>query len=256
MDADVVDVTNLQRQLLFSTSDVGRLKAEAARDRVAQINPHVTVEIHASRFTVENAMDLARQYDLILDGSDNFPTRYLSNDVAVWLKKSNIYASVMKFEGQASVFAPHLGGPCYRCMFPQPPPPGSVPSCAEGASFGGAARTRRLVAGHGGDQTPHGTGRSASRRLLHLDTLRMKFREFKMRCDSQCVVCGEAPTVTAPIDYLAFCGGLPACQVPLAEGEASVENLAAILKSPPTDFLLLDVREAFERAVAQIPRHT
>ncbi len=253
VDADVVDATNLQRQLLFMTADVGRRKAEAARDRVAQINPNVQVDLLTERFTAVNALTLAQHYDVILDGSDNFPTRYLSSDVAVWLKKPNVYASVMKFEGQASVFAPHLGGPCYRCMFPEPPPPGTVPSCEEAGVLGILPGLAGLLQATEVIKLLTGLGEPLIGRLLHVDTLRMKFREFKMRRDPQCAVCGENPTVTAPIDYVAFCGGLPACQVRPPEGEATVEDLAAALNSPPPDFLLLDVREAFERAVAQIP---
>lgn len=254
IDADVVEESNLQRQLLHGTSDVGRTKLESAQERLHDINPHVQVEQHSLRFTSENAMDLVAKYDVVIDGTDNFPTRYLSNDVCVFLKKPNIYGSILRFEGQCSVFAPHLGGPCYRCMAPQPPPPGLVPSCAEGGVLGvlpgligtmQATEAIKLIAG---------IGQPLVGRLLHVDTLSMKFRTFNLRRDPECPVCGEKPTITAPIDYEGFCG-LPSPNAMTQTQDAipamTVQELQE-LRASGTPFTLLDVREPFEREIAII----
>jgi adenylyltransferase/sulfurtransferase len=257
IDADVVEESNLQRQLLHGTADVGRSKLDSASARLHDINPHVQVEGHSLRFTSENAMDLVAQYDVVIDGTDNFPTRYLSNDVCVFLKKPNIYGSILRFEGQCSVFAPHLGGPCYRCMAPQPPPPGLVPSCAEGGVLGvlpgligtmQATEAIKLIAG---------IGQPLVGRLLHVDTLSMKFRTFNLRRDPECPVCGEHPTITAPIDYEGFCG-LPSPNTPNMSTdnkdtvpEMTVQELQELRESE-TPFTLLDVRESFERDIAVI----
>jgi molybdopterin/thiamine biosynthesis adenylyltransferase/rhodanese-related sulfurtransferase len=257
VDADVVEESNLQRQLLHGTADVGRTKLESAKSRLHDINPHVQVELHSLRFTSENAMDLVSKYDLVIDGTDNFPTRYLSNDVCVFLKKPNIYGSILRFEGQCSVFAPHLGGPCYRCMAPQPPPPGLVPSCAEGGVLGvlpgligtmQATEAIKLIAG---------IGQPLVGRLLHVDTLSMKFRTFNLRRDPECPVCGDHPTITEPIDYEGFCG-LPSPRSMSTETQAqdtipamTVQELQELRESG-TPFTLLDVREPFERDIAII----
>ena len=181
VDADVVDVSNLQRQILHGTKDVGRSKLDSAADRLRDVNPHVNLELHATTFTAANAMEIARGYDLILDGTDNFPTRYLSNDVATWLRIPNVYGSILRFEGQVSVFAPHLGGPCYRCMSPVPPAPGLVPTCAEGGVLGvlpgivGSMQALEAI------KLLTGIGEPLIGRLLHVDTLGMKFRTFTLR---------------------------------------------------------------------------
>lgn len=256
VDADVVEESNLQRQLLHGTSDVGRSKLDSARERLHEINPNVNVEAHALRFTGENAMTLAAGYDVVIDGTDNFPTRYLSNDVCVFLKKPNIYGSILRFEGQCSVFAPHLGGPCYRCMAPQPPKPGLVPSCAEGGVLGvlpgligtmQATEAVKLIAG---------IGEPLIGRLLHVDTLAMKFRTFNLRRDPECPVCGDHPTITAPIDYEGFCG------LPKGDKETqdalpamTVHELKSMMERGD-DFFLLDVREPFEWEIAQLPGAT
>jgi adenylyltransferase/sulfurtransferase len=255
VDADVVDESNLQRQLLHGTADVGRSKLDSARDRLHGINPHVSIETHAMRFSSENAMDLVRDYDVVIDGTDNFPTRYLSNDVCVFLKKPNIYGSILRFEGQCSVFAPHLGGPCYRCMAPQPPAPGLVPSCAEGGVLGllpgligtmQATEAVKLIAG---------IGEPLIGRLLHVDTLTMKFRTFNLRRDPECPVCGDHPTITAPIDYEGFCGLSNAMNEESEAPEMSVRELKAMMDGREK-FFLLDVREPFEWEIANLPGAT
>lgn len=256
VDADVVEESNLQRQLLHGTSDVGRSKLDSARERLRDINPHVNVETHNARFTSANAMTIVDAYDVVIDGTDNFPTRYLSNDVCVFLKKPNIYGSILRFEGQCSVFAPHLGGPCYRCMAPQPPAPGLVPSCAEGGVLGvlpgligtmQATEAVKLIAG---------IGQPLIGRLLHVDTLSMKFRTFNLRRDPECPVCGDNPTIKAPIDYEGFCG-LPKADMK-KEDEVpamTVQELKTMMERGD-DFFLLDVREPFEWDIANLPGAT
>ncbi len=250
VDFDDVDLSNLQRQILHGTKDVGRAKLESARDRLNDINPKIDIELHRCRFTSENASDLVAQYDVIVDGSDNFPTRYLSNDVCVFARKPNVYGSVFRFEGQTTVFAPHLGGPCYRCLFPEPPPPDTVPNCAEAGVLGvlpgiigmlQAIETIKLIVG---------IGEPLVGRLLHFDALRMKFRELNLRRDPQCPVCGENPTIFSPIDYEEFCGaravrdddGLATINV--HELKRKMENNGA--------FAIVDVREEFEYDIARI----
>jgi molybdopterin/thiamine biosynthesis adenylyltransferase/rhodanese-related sulfurtransferase len=257
IDADVVEESNLQRQLLHGTADVGRSKLDSAKARLRDINPHVTVEGHSLRFTSENAMELVAQYDVVIDGTDNFPTRYLSNDVCVFLKKPNIYGSILRFEGQCSVFAPHLGGPCYRCMAPQPPPPGLVPSCAEGGVLGVLPGLIGTMQATEAIKLVTGIGQPLVGRLLHVDTLSMKFRTFNLRRDAECPVCGDKPTITAPIDYEGFCG-LPSPHTPNmstenkdAVPEMTVQDLQSLRESG-APFTLLDVRESFERDIATI----
>ncbi|MFZ4767423.1 MAG: molybdopterin-synthase adenylyltransferase MoeB, partial [Roseimicrobium sp.] len=206
VDPDIVEESNLQRQLLHGTSDVGRSKLDSARERLREINPHVHVETHPMRFTSAHAMTLVDAYDVVIDGTDNFPTRYLSNDVCVFLQKPNIYGSILRFEGQCTVFAPHLGGPCYRCMAPQPPKPGLVPSCAEGGVLGVLPGLIGTMQATEAVKLIVGIGQPLLGRLLHVDTLAMKFRTFQLRRDPECPVCGDHPSITVPIDYEAFCG--------------------------------------------------
>ncbi len=249
VDFDDVDLSNLQRQILHGTKDVGRKKLESARDRLRDLNPKIDIALHDVRFTSDNAMTIVSKYDIVLDGSDNFPTRYLSNDVCVWARKPNIYGSVFRFEGQSTVFAPHLGGPCYRCLFPEPPTAGSVPNCAEAGVLGilpgligmiQATETIKLILG---------AGDSLVGRLLYFDALKMKFREFNVRRDPQCPVCGDAPTITEPIDYEGFCGirptgngAIPAISV--SELKRKIDNGEALV--------IVDVREPFEYEIARI----
>src|ERR1700678_1835509 len=206
VDPDIVDFSNLQRQILHGTEDVGRKKLNSARDRIKAVNPNVQVDIYDCLVRSENAMEIVRDYDVVVDGTDNFPTRYLSNDVCVLTKKPNVYGSIFRFDGQATVFAPHLGGPCYRCMFPEPPPPGMVPSCAEGGVLGVLPGIIGVIQAIEAIKLIMGIGESLIGRLVHFDPLKLKFREFKLRKDPKCPVCSEHPTITELIDYDQFCG--------------------------------------------------
>jgi adenylyltransferase/sulfurtransferase len=254
VDFDRVDISNLQRQVLYGTNDVGRKKLEAARERLRDANPNVEIVSHECQFTSENAPDVIAPYDVVIDGSDNFPTRYLSNDVCVFARKPNIYGSVFRFEGQASLFAPHLGGPCYRCLFPEPPPPGAAPSCAEAGVLGVLPGIIGLVQATEALKLITGTGETLLGRLMHFDALKMKFREFKLRRDPGCPVCGENPTIFAPIDYERFCGAQVAGDDFESEGAvASVSVLELKRKMDGRESLtLVDVREPWEYDIAHI----
>src|ERR1700738_4776733 len=205
VDFDSVDHTNLQRQILFGTSDVGRPKIEAASARLRNLNPEIQVDQFETRLTSENALDLMRDYDIVVDGTDNFPTRYLVNDACVLLGKPNVYGSIFRFEGQATVFA-YQGGPCYRCLYPEPPPPGLVPSCAEGGVLGILPGTIGLIQATEAVKLILGKGEPLVGRLLLYDALAMRFRELKLRKNPECPVCGAHPTITKLIDYQEFCG--------------------------------------------------
>ena len=205
VDFDVVDNSNLQRQVTFTTADVGKSKAESAKARLSALNPAIEIRSYDTRLTSDNALELFKDYDIIVDGTDNFPTRFLVNDACVLLGKPNVYGSIFRFEGQATVFG-YPGGPCYRCLYPEPPPPGLVPSCAEGGVLGvlpgivgsiQAMETIKLILGSGDPLVG---------RLLLFDALAMRFRELKLRKNPECPVCGEHPTVTKLIDYEEFCG--------------------------------------------------
>jgi adenylyltransferase/sulfurtransferase len=254
VDADRVDASNLQRQILYGTDDVGKPKLEKARARLLEINPNIEIVRHDARLTSENATEIIAAYDLVIDGSDNFPTRYLSNDVCVFAGKANIYGSVFRFEGQASVFAPHLGGPCYRCLFPEPPPPGAAPSCAEAGVLGVLPGIIGLIQATEALKLILGAGETLAGRLLHFDALKMKFREFNLRRDPACPVCGDAPTIFEPIDYEQFCAG-PAeddwFAAPAGVPTISVRELKTKMdmKEPLT---LIDVREPYEYEIARI----
>ena len=252
VDFDVVDESNLQRQILHGTSDVGRPKVESARDRIEDINPNVNVVVHEEALTSENALDIFADYDVIVDGTDNFPTRYLVNDACVLLGKPNVYGSIFRFEGQASVFWAEEG-PCYRCLYPEPPPPGLVPSCAEGGVLGilpgaigtiQATETVKLILG---------IGKPLIGRLMLYDALGMSFREMKLRKDPNCPVCGENPTVTELIDYQEFCGIPQAAAAEQANGvpEISVTDLKRKMDAGE-NINVLDVREPHEYEVANI----
>ena len=248
VDSDRVEISNLQRQLLYGTADIGRQKTEAAAERLSDVNPHVEIISHECHFASANAQELIEPYDLVIDGTDNFPTRYLSNDVCVFARKPNIYGSVFRFEGQASVFAPHLGGPCYRCLFPEPPPPGAAPSCAEGGVLGILPGIIGLAQATEALKMIIGAGETLLGRLLHFDALKMKFREFNLRRDPECPVCGEHPSIFAPIDYAQFCGGpAPGDAVP----SISVQELKRKMDAREA-VTLIDVREPFEYEIAQI----
>ena len=254
VDADVVDLSNLQRQILHGTADVGRPKLESARDRIQSMNPHVALQCHEARFTSENAMQIVAGYDVVIDGSDNFPTRYLSSDVCVFTRKPNIYGSVFRFDGQVSVFAPHLGGPCYRCLFPQPPPAGTVPNCAEAGVLGILPGIIGMMQATEAIKLIVGIGDSLVGRLLHFDALKMKWREFKLRRDPECPACGEHPTITEPQDYEQFCA--PAAISANGRNATPVRSITvAELKQKrdaASSLTLLDVREPFEYEMAHI----
>jgi molybdopterin/thiamine biosynthesis adenylyltransferase/rhodanese-related sulfurtransferase len=252
VDFDVVDESNLQRQIIHGTSDVGRPKVESAYDRLKDVNPNVEVRVHEEALTSDNALEIFEDYDVIVDGTDNFPTRYLVNDACVLLGKPNVYGSIFRFEGQASVFYAEKG-PCYRCLYPEPPPPGLVPSCAEGGVLGilpgaigtiQATETVKLILG---------IGEPLIGRLLLYDALGMSFHEMKLRKDPNCPVCGENPTVTELIDYQEFCGIPQASAAEEENGvpEISVSELKQKLDAGE-DINVLDVREPHEYEVANI----
>jgi len=255
VDFDVVDFSNLQRQILHGTDDVGRKKLNSARDRIKAINPNVRVDLHDMMFRSENAMQVVQDYDIVIDGTDNFPTRYLSNDVCVLTKKPNIYGSIFRFDGQCTVFAPHLGGPCYRCMFPEPPPPGMVPSCAEGGVLGVLPGIIGVMQAIEAIKLIIGIGDSLIGRLVSFDALKLRFKEFKIRKDPSCPICGDHPTIHELIDYDQFCG------IPQADAEAAKElevpTISATELKTKIDrkdkFVLVDVREPFEYDISRIP---
>jgi len=252
LDFDVVDFTNLQRQVTFSTTDVGRPKIEAAKERLAAMNPAIEITTHETRLTSENALDIFKDYDIIVDGTDNFPTRYLVNDACVLLGKRNVYGSIFRFEGQVSIFgAPD--GPCYRCLYPEPPPPGLVPSCAEGGVLGvlpgivgslQAIETIKLILG---------AGDSLVGRLMLFDALGMKFRELKLKKNPDCPLCGTHPTIRKLIDYEEFCG---------IRGEEAPAAITSVPEMTPRelkqrldrgdDLFVLDVREPHEYQICNI----
>lgn len=253
LDFDDVDFSNLQRQIAHATSDVGRPKTESAREAIKAINPNVEVVIHNTRITSENALDIIAPYDIVVDGTDNFPTRYLTNDACVLLRKANVYGSIFRFEGQASVFAPHMGGPCYRCLYPEPPPPGMVPSCAEGGVLGvlpgivGTIQATEIL------KLALGKGTPLIGRLLLFNALDMKFRELKLRKDPQCPICGENPTIKKLIDYEQFCGIVPQPAVPDANpDEVTVHDMKRALDNPALNIRVIDVRDPDEYQIAHI----
>ena len=252
VDFDVIDDTNLQRQVLYGTKDVGRKKLEVARERVAQINPNVDVQTYDTRLTSDNALGILREYDVVVDGTDNFPTRYLVNDACVLLQKPNVYGSIFRFEGQASVFDARAG-PCYRCLYAEPPPPGLVPSCAEGGVLGvlpgiigsiQAVETLKILLGKG--DTLVG-------RLLVFDALRMKFRELKLRKNPECPICGTNPTIKELIDYEEFCGLRGPSEQVSEEAQITVEELSGRI-GKGQEVVLLDVREPMEWEIAHLDR--
>ena len=252
VDFDAVDFTNLQRQIIHRTEDVGKLKVDSAKERIIAINPEVTVRTYNTRLSRENILGLIKDYDVVIDGTDNFPTRYLVNDACVFQKKPNIYGSIFRFDGQATVFYP-FKGPCYRCLYPEPPPPGMVPSCAEGGVLGVLPGIIGVIQATEAIKLIIGKGEPLIGRLLLYNALQMSFREVKLRCDPNCPVCGDHPTITALIDYEQFCG--------LTRGEegksqtteydlnpAQVKEL--LTRDPKV--VLLDVREPHEYEIGHI----
>ena len=252
VDFDVVDFSNLQRQVTFSTGDVGKYKTEAAKARLSGLNPTIQIETFETRLTSENALELFRDFDIIVDGTDNFPTRFLVNDACLLLGKPNVYGSIFRFEGQATVFG-YPGGPCYRCLYPEPPPPGLVPSCAEGGVLGvlpgivgsiQAMETIKLILG---------TGEPLVGRLLLFDALGMRFRELKLRKNPACPVCGENRTITKLIDYEEFCGIRGEEAPPMTDGipEITAKDLKA-RQDRGDDIFILDVREPHEYQICNL----
>jgi sulfur-carrier protein adenylyltransferase/sulfurtransferase len=254
VDFDVVDYTNLQRQIIHTTADVGRKKLDSAADKLKAINPLINLRTFDTRLSSDNALELFRDFDIIADGTDNFPTRYLVNDACVITGKPNVYGSIFRFEGQASVFATEEG-PCYRCLYPEPPPPGLVPSCAEGGVLGilpglvGVIQATEVI------KLILGKGDSLIGRLLLVDALAMKFRELKLRKNPDCPVCGTHPTITKLIDYNEFCG-IRGEEAPVETGvpEIQVEELKRRLDAGE-DVFVLDVREPHEYQICNIGGH-
>jgi len=253
VDYDVVDDSNLHRQILFGSADVGRPKLEAAEERLRGVNPHVAFVKHEERLTSANALEIVRGYDIVADGTDNFPTRYLVNDACVLTGKPNVYASIFRFEGQASVFWA-AKGPCYRCLYAEPPPAGLVPSCAEGGVLGILPGLLGLVQATETIKLILGSGEPLIGRLLLVDALAMRFRELKLRKNPDCVICGSHPTVTKLVDYEAFCGIEPVAAASGAGGipEITVEELKA-MRDRREDFVLVDVREPHELEICAFP---
>jgi molybdopterin/thiamine biosynthesis adenylyltransferase/rhodanese-related sulfurtransferase len=257
VDFDVVDFSNLQRQVLHGTADVGRPKLHSARERLQAINPEVQIDLYEMRLSSANAFKIFEPYDIVIDGTDNFPTRYLVNDACVLLKKPNVYGSIFRFDGQASVFFPPEG-PCYRCLYPEPPPPGEVPSCAEGGVLGILPGTIGCIQATEAIKLILGKGTTLLGRLLLYDALQMTFQEFKVRRNPRCPLCGDKPTITALIDYDQFCGirgqeaAPPAAEV---SGETTVEELHQRLQGSPGVFVL-DVRNPEEFQICKIPGST
>jgi len=260
VDFDVVDFSNLQRQIIHGTLDVGRSKLASAKDRLLALNPLIRVETYETALSSKNALELFKPYDVILDGTDNFPTRYLVNDACVILGKPNTYGSIFRFEGQASVFATRTG-PCYRCLYPEPPPPGLVPSCAEGGVLGVLPGVIGTIQATEAVKLIMGIGEPLIGRFLIYDALRMKFRELKLKKDPDCPVCGTNPTVRELIDYEQFCGVAPSApEVAVTtasdnETDTTVTELKTKMDAKE-DFFLLDVREPNEYQIGRIPGST
>ncbi len=248
VDFDVVDSTNLQRQIVHGTSTVGTSKLASATARLNDLNPHVHIEGYETRFTSENALEIAKDYDMVLDGTDNFPTRYLVNDVCVLLGKPNVYGSIFRFEGQSSVFWAEKG-PCYRCLYQEPPPPGLVPSCAEGGVFGVLPGIVGSIQALEAIKLIIGAGENLVGRLLLFDALRLKFRELKLRKDPDCPICGPKRTIHELIDYEAFCG--VGAETGYSDLDMTAKDLEKEMRSNP-NLVVIDVRESHEWEICHI----
>jgi sulfur-carrier protein adenylyltransferase/sulfurtransferase len=252
IDFDVVDESNLQRQVIHGQSDVGRPKAESARDSIAEINPYVNVVVLEEQLSVDNVMEIFSQFDLIVDGTDNFATRYMVNDACVLLGKPYVWGSIFRFDGQASVFwAEH--GPCYRCLYPDPPPPGMVPSCAEGGVLGVLCASIGSIQVNEAIKLITGVGESLSGRLMIYDALEMSYRSVKVRKDPECAICGKNPTITELIDYDAFCGVLSEDAQKAASGSTITATELKAMLDRDEDIFLIDVREPNEYEIVSIP---
>jgi molybdopterin/thiamine biosynthesis adenylyltransferase/rhodanese-related sulfurtransferase len=255
VDFDTVDESNLQRQIIHGVSDVGKSKAESAKESIAEVNPYVNVILHKVRLESDNVMEIFEPYDLIIDGTDNFATRYLVNDACVLLHKPYVWGSIYRFDGQASVFWADYG-PCYRCLYPEPPPPGMVPSCAEGGVLGVLCASIGSIQVNEAIKLITGIGDSLAGRLMIYDALEMSYKTVKINKDPDCAVCGKNPTVTELIDYEAFCGAVSEeAEAAVVGSTISAKDLAAMLDRGD-DFLLVDVREPNEYEIVSIPGAT
>ena len=255
VDFDVVDESNLQRQIIHGVSDVGHLKAESARDSIREINPYVNVVLHTERLDSDNAMEIFAPYDLIVDGTDNFATRYLVNDAAVLLGKPYVWGSIYRFDGQASVFwAEH--GPCYRCLYPEPPPPGMVPSCAEGGVLGVLCASIGSIQVNEAIKVIAGIGEPLVGRLMIYDALEMSYRTVQVRKDPECPVCGKNPTITELIDYEAFCGAVSEEAQEAAQGSTITARDLKNMMDAGENIYVVDVREPNEYEIVSIPGAT
>ena len=256
VDFDVVDESNLQRQVIHGQSDIGRSKAESARDSIREINPLIDVVLHQERLDSSNVFEIFRQYDLIVDGTDNFATRYLVNDAAFLLGKPYVWGSIYRFDGQASVFWPTAPGgeaPCYRCLYPEPPPPGMVPSCAEGGVLGVLCASIGSIQSTEAVKLLMGIGEPLVGSLMVYDALDMEYRKIKVRKDPECPLCGKNPTITALIDYEAFCGSVSEQAQQAAAGSTILATELKAKMDAGEDFLLVDVREPAEFEIVRIP---
>ncbi|MEP7274194.1 MAG: molybdopterin-synthase adenylyltransferase MoeB, partial [Acidobacteriota bacterium] len=258
VDFDVVDFSNLQRQILHGTKDVGRPKLDSARDRLSDINPHIQIDTYETALRSDNALEIFAPYDVIIDGTDNFQTRYLANDASVLLGKPNVYGSIFRFDGQASVFYPKAGGPCYRCLYPEPPPPGLVPSCAEGGVLGILPGIIGVIQATEAIKLIIGQGTTLVGRLLLFDALKMSFRELKLRRNPECPLCGDHPTIKELIDYDQFCGVVPEHEEkpdPTAdEWEISATQLKSRLDRGD-NVTIIDVREPHEWEITNLENY-
>ncbi len=255
IDFDTVDESNLQRQIIHGQSDVGRPKAESARESIAQVNPYVTVQAHTEALSTDNVMELFSRYDLIVDGTDNFATRYMVNDACVLLGKPYVWGSIFRFDGQASVFWAEYG-PCYRCLYPDPPPPGMVPSCAEGGVLGVLCASIGSIQVNEAIKLLTGVGESLAGRLMIYDALEMSYRTVRVRKDPECVICGKNPTITSLIDYDAFCGAVSADAAAAASGSTITATELKEMLDRKDSIFLIDVREPNEYEIVSIPGST
>ena len=252
VDFDVVDESNLQRQIIHGQSDIGRSKAESARDSIREINPYVNVIVHSERLDSDNAMQIFADYDLIVDGTDNFATRYLVNDACVLLGKPYVWGSIYRFDGQASVFWAEYG-PCYRCLYPEPPPPGMVPSCAEGGVLGVLCASIGSIQVNEAIKVITGIGEPLAGRLMIYDALEMTYRSVKVRKDPECPVCGKNPTVTELIDYEEFCGAVSEEAQEAVAGSTITARQLKDMQDAGENIFLVDVREPNEYEIVSIP---
>ena len=256
IDFDVVDHTNLQRQILFGSDSVGIPKVEAAKKRINEVNPNVTVNTYNEKLSSENALRIFKDYDLIIDGTDNFPTRYLTNDACVFLNKPNVYGSIFRFDGQATFFKPK-DGPCYRCLYPEPPPPGEVPSCAEGGVLGILPGLVGMVQASEAVKYFLGKGHLLIGRLMQISVLDMTFREVQIRRDPNCPVCGDKPTITSLIDYEQFCGIGLGLEAPVENTKDVPEiepyELKELIDAHDKKLNIIDVREPYEYDISKLP---